>query len=112
LDAICVSEGDSAVVQLASQQEEGKQPAAIPNLWIRHPETREIEKNPLLPSMKTLAPSHMSTVLCGNPGLPIHMKKLPYWLGVGVPTSALIAQTMLWKDWPKVSMFVTVLQRI
>jgi len=46
LDALCVSEGDSAVVQLASQLGEGEWPSGIPNLWIRHPETREIEKNP------------------------------------------------------------------
>jgi anaerobic magnesium-protoporphyrin IX monomethyl ester cyclase len=49
LDAIYVSEGDSAVVQLASQLEEGKRPTGIPHLWIRHPETREIEKNPTAP---------------------------------------------------------------
>ena len=35
LDAICVSEGDSAVVELARQLEDEKWPTEIPNLWIR-----------------------------------------------------------------------------
>ncbi len=54
LDAICVSEGDSAVVQLTRQLEEGKWPTGIPNLWIRHPETGEIEKNPTAPFNENL----------------------------------------------------------
>ena len=49
VDAICVSEGDFAVVELARQLEEGKRPTGISNLWIRHPETGEIEKNPTAP---------------------------------------------------------------
>ena len=44
LDALCVSEGDSAVVQLASQLKDDKWPTGIPNLWIRDPDTKEIEK--------------------------------------------------------------------
>ena len=45
VDAICISEGDSAVVQLASQLKNGKWPTDIPNLWIRDAKTGEIEKN-------------------------------------------------------------------
>ena len=49
LDAICVSEGDAAVVELARQLGEDKWPSAISNLWIRHPETGDIEKNSTAP---------------------------------------------------------------
>jgi anaerobic magnesium-protoporphyrin IX monomethyl ester cyclase len=49
LDAICVSEGDVPVVELARQLEEGKWPSGISNLWIRHPKSGEIEKNPTAP---------------------------------------------------------------
>ncbi len=45
MDAICVSEGDQPVVELAHQLEKGKWPSGISNLWIRHPKTREIERN-------------------------------------------------------------------
>ena len=49
MDTICVREGDAAVVELARQLEEGKLPSGIPNLWIRHPETGNIERNPTAP---------------------------------------------------------------
>jgi len=54
LDAICISEGDSAVVQLASHLEGGKWPTGISNLWIRHPKTKAIEKNPAAPFNEVL----------------------------------------------------------
>ena len=49
LDAICISEGDEAIVELACQLDEGKPPSGIPNLWIRHRETGNIERNPTAP---------------------------------------------------------------
>ena len=49
LDAICISEGDSAVLELTRQLEAGKFPSCIPNLWIKHPETGNIERNPTAP---------------------------------------------------------------
>ena len=49
VDAICVSEGDKPVVELAQQLEKGKWPSGISNLWIRHPKTGEIERNPTAP---------------------------------------------------------------
>ena len=76
LDALCVSEGDSAVVQLASQLGEGEWPSGIPNLWIRHPPILEKSKKPLQPaSMRNWILSLMLTGLSGRLGLPIHMKR-------------------------------------
>jgi len=46
IDALCISEGDAAVVELARQLELGQHPAGIPNLWIKNHTTGEIEKNP------------------------------------------------------------------
>lgn len=48
LDALCVGEGDSAILKLASQLESGNgPPSGIPNMWIKLFE--EIEKTPALP---------------------------------------------------------------
>lgn len=46
-DAVCISEGEGALVELAAALEAGKTPSHIENLWIRHGET--IEKNPTRP---------------------------------------------------------------
>ena len=54
VDAICVSEGDAAVVSLADQLKNGKWPTEIPNLWIRDPQTGEIEKNETAPFSEDL----------------------------------------------------------
>ena len=49
IDVICVGEGDIASVELAAQLLEGRQPAQIPNLWIKQPGTDIIEKNDCRP---------------------------------------------------------------
>ena len=54
VDAICISEGDSTVTQLASQLEDRKWPAEIPNLWIRDPKTGKVEKNEIAPFNENL----------------------------------------------------------
>ena len=54
LDAICVSEGDEAVLELVRQLEVGKLPSGIPNLWIKHPKTTDIERNPTAPFNENL----------------------------------------------------------
>lgn len=45
LDAVCVGEGDTAVVELATQLEAGRQPTQIHNLWLKQPGTNAVEKN-------------------------------------------------------------------
>jgi anaerobic magnesium-protoporphyrin IX monomethyl ester cyclase len=54
IDIICVGEGDTAVVELAAQILEGRQPAGIPNLWIKKPGTDLIEKNSPAPFLADL----------------------------------------------------------
>jgi anaerobic magnesium-protoporphyrin IX monomethyl ester cyclase len=44
LDAICIGEGDEAVIALAAQIEKGLCPAGIQNLWIKKMETAGIER--------------------------------------------------------------------
>jgi len=47
LDAICIGEGDLAVVELASQLEAGRIPSGIPGLWIKRDASgQNWEKNP------------------------------------------------------------------
>lgn len=46
LDAICISEGERAVVALADAIATGQKPASILNLWIKNRLTGAIEKNP------------------------------------------------------------------
>jgi radical SAM superfamily enzyme YgiQ (UPF0313 family) len=45
IDAICVGEGDTAIVELAAQILAGRQPSKIHNLWLKQPGTAIIEKN-------------------------------------------------------------------
>jgi anaerobic magnesium-protoporphyrin IX monomethyl ester cyclase len=45
LDAICIGEGDAAVVALANTLESGERPSKINNLWLRDAESGEVEKN-------------------------------------------------------------------
>jgi radical SAM superfamily enzyme YgiQ (UPF0313 family) len=54
IDIICVGEGDAAVVELAAQILEGRQPAGIPNLWIKKPGTDLLEKNSPAPFLADL----------------------------------------------------------
>jgi len=49
LDAICVGEGDTAVIELAAQIEADRIPSGIHNLWFRKRGTEIIEKNPPSP---------------------------------------------------------------
>lgn len=51
-DALCIGEGESPVVELVSQLEEGILPSDIPNLWIK--KISEIEKNSPRPFLKDL----------------------------------------------------------
>lgn len=44
-DAICIGEGEKAVVELTTQLENRKDPSNIPNLWIKHAGSEDIEKN-------------------------------------------------------------------
>lgn len=45
IDAICVGEGENAVVELLRQLDAGTMPSGIHNLWIKKRDTGEIEKN-------------------------------------------------------------------
>lgn len=54
LDAICIGEGEKAVVELAAQVESGKEPIGIPNLWIKHVGSGDIERNPQDPFIEDL----------------------------------------------------------
>ena len=54
IDAVCVGEGDTAVVELAAQILAGRQPGNIHNFWFKHPETGFIEKNNAAPFLQDL----------------------------------------------------------
>jgi len=54
IDAICIGEGDRAIVDLAAQILEGHQPANIPNLWLKKPGANIIEKNSPAPFFSNL----------------------------------------------------------
>lgn len=54
LDAICIGEGEKAVVELAAQIEDGKGPDNIPNLWIKRTASGSSEKNPQAPFIQDL----------------------------------------------------------
>jgi anaerobic magnesium-protoporphyrin IX monomethyl ester cyclase len=45
VDAICIGEGEKAVVELANQIKNGKKPSQINNLWIKN--QNGVEKNPI-----------------------------------------------------------------
>ncbi|MGB9177098.1 MAG: radical SAM protein [Methanoregula sp.] len=45
-DALCVGEGEKAILELAHYLEMQKKPGSIPNLWIKNTESGFIEKNP------------------------------------------------------------------
>jgi anaerobic magnesium-protoporphyrin IX monomethyl ester cyclase len=49
IDAICVGEGDRAIVELAAQLLEGRQPAGVHNFWFKQPGGSGIEKNASAP---------------------------------------------------------------
>ena len=54
VDAVCVGEGEEAVIELTGQMQGGKTPAGIKNLWIKNNSTGDIEKNPQRPFRKDL----------------------------------------------------------
>jgi anaerobic magnesium-protoporphyrin IX monomethyl ester cyclase len=54
IDAVCVGEGDTAVVELAAQILEGRQPARIHNFWFKPPGSPTIEKNAPAPFLSDL----------------------------------------------------------
>lgn len=45
INAICIGEGERAVLELASRLEKGENPSRIHNLWIKNGEKKGIEKN-------------------------------------------------------------------
>ena len=51
-DAVCIGEGEHAMVELVTQLESGKQPSGIPNLWIKNGDS--IEKNANSPFLQDL----------------------------------------------------------
>lgn len=53
-DAICIGEGERAVVKFASCIERNEQPTEISNLWIKHKKEAFVEKNPLAPFIQVL----------------------------------------------------------
>ena len=54
IDAVCVGEGDTAVVELAAQILAGRQPANIHNFWFKQPGTGMVEKNDPAPFFSDL----------------------------------------------------------
>lgn len=54
IDAICINEGDRAVIELAAAIESGAAVGGIANLWIKDRATGTIEKNPTLPFLQDL----------------------------------------------------------
>ncbi len=53
-DAVCVGEGEKAVIELTTQLESGKSPTDIANLWIKSRQNKQISKNAILPFHDTL----------------------------------------------------------
>jgi radical SAM superfamily enzyme YgiQ (UPF0313 family) len=49
-DALCIGEGEKAMVELVSQLEHGAEPSDIPNLWIKH--GSGTERNPTRPFLQ------------------------------------------------------------
>ncbi len=49
VDAVCIGEGEKAIIELTRQLEAGSVPAEIPNLWIKNHQTGMIEENSRLP---------------------------------------------------------------
>jgi len=54
IDAVCVGEGDTAVLELAAQILAGRQPAKIHNFWFKTPGSSTIERNPPAPFLADL----------------------------------------------------------
>ncbi len=48
-DAVCVGEGEKAVLELASCIEAGRRPSGISNFFFRHPDSERIERNSTSP---------------------------------------------------------------
>jgi radical SAM superfamily enzyme YgiQ (UPF0313 family) len=53
-DAICIGEGERAVVEYASYIERNEQPTGISNLWIKNKNEAFVEKNPPAPFIQAL----------------------------------------------------------
>ncbi len=53
-NAVCVGEGEKAVVELARQLGTGRDPGGISNLWIKNPYSGHIEKNIVRPFREDL----------------------------------------------------------
>jgi anaerobic magnesium-protoporphyrin IX monomethyl ester cyclase len=49
IDAICLGEGEKAVVDLADRLQRGEEPSGIQNLWLKRAGANVVEKNPLAP---------------------------------------------------------------
>lgn len=54
VDAVCVGEGEEAVIELSEQLQAGTAPSGIKNLWIKNHSTGQIQKNPQRPFRKDL----------------------------------------------------------
>lgn len=54
VDAICIGEGENAVVELARQLEAGYTPSQIFNLWIKNRDASQIERNSTNPFIEDL----------------------------------------------------------
>lgn len=52
-DAVCLGEGEDALIELAETLERGQAPAGIQNLWLRGPDG-EVERNPTRPFVPEL----------------------------------------------------------
>lgn len=56
IDAICIGEGENAVIEMAAQLEAGLQPSGIDNFWFKEPNSGMVEKNPTAPFIDNLDP--------------------------------------------------------
>ena len=53
IDAVCIGEGERAVVELARELEQGITPSGIDNIWLRKPDG-QLEQNPTRPFLQDL----------------------------------------------------------
>jgi radical SAM superfamily enzyme YgiQ (UPF0313 family) len=87
IDGICIGEGETGILVLASQLEAGQQPHMVPNFWLKQLEKGIKEKNSRIPFLDDLdrlpfidrelwrrwikQPTHQAAVLLGR-GCPNH----------------------------------------
>ncbi len=100
IDAICVGEGDTAVVELAAQIQAGRRPAGIHNFWFKVSGGEALRETPRRLSGAILIACRLSIGSSGGPG-PMNRKgRRRCWWGAAVLFAAPIVPTTSCGNWP------------